>query len=109
MLARNRNDWLNECAGSLSRTVTSPEAWSLTMMSGRPSPLTSPTAMSDGAMPAGTVKGAANVPGDVWMAMVTLLSRALAAIRSSSPLPVRSAAVRLVGSAVVEKAVRRVT
>ena len=36
--------------------------------------------------------------------MVTLLSRALAAIRSSSPLPVKSAAVRLVGSAVVEKA-----
>ena len=41
--------------------------------------------------------------------MVTLLSRALAAIRSSSPLPVRSAAARLVGRAVVEKAVRRET
>ena len=37
--------------------------------------------------------------------MVTLLSSALAAIRSSSPFPVRSAAARLVGSAVVEKAV----
>ena len=33
--------------------------------------------------------------------MVTLLSRALATIRSSSPFPVRSAAARLVGRAVV--------
>ena len=63
--------------------------------------------MSDGAMPVGTVIGAANCPGEVCRAMVTLLSRALAAIRSSSPFPVRSAAVRLVGRAVVEKAVRR--
>ena len=34
---------------------------------------------------------------------MTLLSSALAAIRSSSPFPVRSAAARLVGRAVVEK------
>ncbi len=53
--------------------------------------------------------GARTAPAGVWKAMVTLLSSALAAIRSSSPLPVRSAAVRLVGSAVVEKAVRRET
>ena len=65
VLARKRSDWLKECAGSLSRTVTSPEAWSLTMMSGSPSPFTSATAMSDGAMPAGTVIGAANCPGEV--------------------------------------------
>ena len=65
--------------------------------------------MSEGAMPVGTVNGAANPPVGVWKAMVTLLSRALAAIRSSSPLPVKSAAVRLVGSAVVENAVVRET
>ena len=53
--------------------------------------------MSDGAMPAGTVIGAAKCPGEVCRAMVTLLSSALAAIRSSSPFPVRSAAARLVG------------
>jgi hypothetical protein len=39
--------------------------------------------------------------------MVTLLSRALAPIRSSSPFPVRSAAARLVGKSVVEKASER--
>ena len=64
---------------------------------------------SDGAMPVGSVNGVANLPTDVWKAMVTLLSSALAAIRSSRPFPVKSAAIRLVGSAVVENAVLRVT
>ena len=48
-------------------------------------------------------------PGAVCKAMVTLSFSALATIRSSRPLPVRSAAARLVGRAVVEKAVWRET
>ena len=63
--ARKRSVWLKVCAGSLSKTVTSPEAWSLTMMSGSPSPFTLATVMSDGATPAGTIEGAANCPGEV--------------------------------------------
>ena len=35
------------------------------MMSGSPSPFRSATAMSDGAMPAGTVIGAAKCPGEI--------------------------------------------
>ena len=77
------------------------------MMSGRESPLTSATVMSDGVLPTGTVIGAANCPGAVCNAMVTLLFRELATIRSSRPLPVRSAAVRLVGRDVDEKAMLR--
>ena len=107
MLAGKTRDWVKECWGSLRSTVNSPEAWSVTMMSGSPSPFTSATAMSDGATPAGTVIGAAKCPGEICRAMVTLLSRALATIRSSSPFPVRSAAARLVGRAVVEKASER--
>ena len=79
----------------------------MTTMSGSEPPFKSATVMSDGVLPTGTVIGAANCPGAVWSAMVTLLFRALAAIRSSRPLPVRSAAMRLVGRAVVEKAMRR--
>ncbi len=99
--------WLKVCVGSLSRTVTSPEAWSVTTMSGSELPLKSATVMSDGVSPTGTEIGAANFPGAVWSEMVTLLFRELATIRSSRPLPVRSAAMRLVGRSVVEKAMLR--
>ena len=62
MLAWKRSDLAEVVLGVVERTVTSPEAWSVTMMSGSPSPLKSPVAMADGAVPAATVIGAAKRP-----------------------------------------------
>ena len=94
---------VKEWSGSLNRTLTSPETWSLTTMSSRPSPSRSAklSVGRAGTDRAGEGGRAEKVPSAAWKAMVTVWSRSLATTRSPRPSPLRSALAMRTGCAPV--------